>query len=286
MIYPKKRLVYHLYLYDNWLESITNKIHMECLKYYSHIFDDVIFVISIDNVNNHEIIKECENILLDVINTPSVSFKVVENTYLRETKTFYDLIATQLDVYDGLTFFAHSKGVTNLKTYDIEQMITWITSMYFLSLEYIDEVINTLTDGREMSYGSLLNEIKDEELDVEEEHVEEKRAFIEKTKVFLGKNKYQYMGTFFWLNGRTIAEYLKKNDIELPKLSDRWYDENFCANIFPLDYAFSHKGRFTKNYLQEGADIIYMICHCLTNEELEVFFAFRHEIMKRIEQYD
>lgn len=279
MIQPEKRMVFHFYIKENWKDSVTNRIHLECLKHYSHIFDEVIFVISLDNTSDYDLIRSLEMELLELNFTPRISFKIVENTYLRDSRTFYDFIATKLDEYDGLTFFAHNKGITNLDTYNFENVSKWVTSMYYLSLEYLDEVVYSLTDGRELSFGSLINVIEYDKIIVTESEIEDKQKFIDKTKVFLGENKYLYTGTFFWLNTLSLYEYMRKNSIELPKLTDRWYDENFCANIFKLDFAFSHKGRYSLNYLQDGADIEYMIKHNMTEEEFGEYLNFHNNII-------
>jgi hypothetical protein len=243
-----------------------------------------VFVISIDDTSNCDLIHSLELELLDLGLTPNITFKIVDNTYLRDSKTFYDFIATKLDKYDGLTFFGHNKGTTNLNVYDLENVSKWITSMYYLSLEYIDEAIHCLTDGRMLTYGSLINYISYDDILVTEEGVEPKQKFVDKTKLFLGENKYLYTGTFFWLNTLSIYEYMRKNNIELPKLTDRWYGENFCANLFKLDFAFSHRGRYSLNYLQDGAEIEYMIKHNMLEEEFDDYLNFHNNIMNLVSE--
>lgn len=279
---PEKRLIFHFYVKEGWKESVTNRIHLECLKRYSHIFNEVIFVISIDDITNYNLLRDVELTILDLNFTPNISFNIVENNYLRDSQTFYDFIATKLDEYSGLTFFGHNKGTTNLDSYELKNVANWITSMYYLSLEYVDEMNYSLTDGRELSFGSLLNEIKPYEIEVTEEGIEPRKQFADKNDVFLGKHKYLYMGTFFWLNGGSISEYMKKNNIEIPKLTDRWYAENFCANLFKLDFAFSHRGRYSLNYLQDGAEIEYIIKHSLLEEEFDDYLNFHNNIMNLI----
>lgn len=283
MTYPKKRMIFHFYIDENWYDSITNRIHLECLKRYAPIFDEVIFVLSLNDKNNFELIRSVELELLSYNFTPNISFKIVENTYLREAKTFYDLIASDLDGYDGLTFFAHGKGITNLKNYEIENVLIWITALYFYSLEFPEDVVHSLTDGRELSYGPLLNIIIPEEIEVTEEGVENKKKFVNRINVFLGKHKYAYTGTFFWINGKCINEFMKKNDIELPVLSDRWYAENFCSNIFNVDFAYSYKGGMCKNYLQEGAEIMSLVCNsCGDRESIVWYEEFKNNIKEKI----
>lgn len=288
MIQPEKRLVFHFYINDGWEDSITNKIHLECLRIYSYVFDEVMFVISLDDTSNIELIRSLELFLLDLGLTPRISFKIVENSYLRDSKTFYDFVVKDMDKYDGLTFFAHNKGTTNLSTYDIENVATWIISMYFLSLEYIKEVENSLTEGRRLSFGSLLNEIEYDKIvkggtDSYWNGWEEwKEAFVNKGNAFLGEFKYQYMGTFFWINGKTIFEYARKNKIEIPTLTDRWYAENFCSNLYPMQFAASHKGLFSQNYLQAGAEINEMVKESITEDEMDNFLTFKNEILSRV----
>lgn len=284
MIQPDKRMIFHFYINEDWKNSITNRIHLECLRHYSHIFDEVVFVISIDDTSNCELIRSLELELLDLGLTPKITFKIVENTYLRDSKTFYDFIATKLDEYNGLTFFGHNKGTTNLDKYNLENVSKWITSMYYLSLEYIDEVVYSLTDGRELSFGSLINVIDYDKIVIGEEEVEDKQKFVDKTKIFLGKNKYLYTGTFFWLNTISIYEYMKKNDIDLPRITDRWYAENFCANLFKLEFAFSHRGCYSLNYLQDGAEVEYMIKHNMLEEEFEDYLKFHNNIMNLVSE--
>jgi hypothetical protein len=282
MIYPSKRLIFYFYIKDNWIENTTNRIHLLCLKHYAHIFDEAVFVISVDDINNYELIHSFEMAVLDLGFTPNISFKIVENTYLREARTFYDLIAKKLDEYDGLTFFGHNKGLTNVNAYDVESVSLWILSLYYFSLEYYEEATYQLTDGRELSFGPLLNEINGMDINVTEEGIIPRKHFIEKTEMSLGKEKYLYMGTFFWLNGGALYEYMRKNDKELPKLTDRWYAENFCANIFPLQLAFSHNGRFAKNYFQEGSEIDALVDLLTTKEEKEQFNEFKNNILSQL----
>ena len=99
---PEKRLVFHFYVKEGWKEFITNRIHIECLRHYSHIFDEVVFVISLDDITNYELIRDVELSILDLNFTPKISFNIVENNYLRDSQTFYDFIASKLDEYNGL----------------------------------------------------------------------------------------------------------------------------------------------------------------------------------------
>lgn len=276
---PQKRMIYHFYVSNEWDTSITNKIHFACLKKYAHIFNEVIICLSIDNIEDKETIKNVELFFLDLGLSPNITFKIIENSYLRDAETFYNEIVLKLGDYDGLTFFAHNKGTTNLKTMAIDEVSKWITSLYYFSLEYVDEMAYLLTDGREMSYGPLLVAVDYNELPEIFDDGTSKYDFIDRANVLLGKNKYFYMGTFFWLNTLTINDYIKKNNIEIPQLSDRWYAENFCANIYPLGFAFSHNGKYSVNYLNGGVDINTLINQIATESEKNAFEEFNKSII-------
>lgn len=283
MIQPKKRMVFHFYINSGWENSITNKIHLKCLELYGYIFDEIVFVINIDDVNDIETIKKFQLKMLDLGLTPRMSFKVVENHYLRDSKTFYDEVVLNMDKYDGLTFFGHNKGLTNINIMDKEVVSRWITSMYYFSLEYINEVIYLLTDGREMSYGPLLVNIDDKYLPQTLDNGDDKSVFLERSNVVLGKNKYFYMGTFFWLNTMVLNDYISRNNIELPKLCDRWYAENFCANVFPMGFAYSHNGIYVTNYINGGEDIDVLIRKITTEEEYNAYSEFNNYVINNVE---
>ena len=62
-----KKLVFHIFLYDdsvNYFNNVAYKMHMLCLKHYSHIFDKACFNISFENENREEqIIKFKKDII-------------------------------------------------------------------------------------------------------------------------------------------------------------------------------------------------------------------------------
>jgi hypothetical protein len=282
MIQPQKRLVFHFFVDYNWEESITNQIHFKCLKFYGHIFDEVFFNISVDNINDIDLIKNFQLKILSLGLTHNITFNVIENCYLRDSKTFFNEIVEKMGEYSGLTFFGHNKGTTNINIMDLEAVSKWITSLYYFSMEYMDEVTYLLTDGREISYGPLLVAIDYNYLPNVLEDGTTKEDFKERAKAALGRYKYFYMGTFFWLNTLVLDDYVKKNAVELPKLSDRWYAENFFANIFPMGFAYSHNGRYSVNYLNGGAEIDVLLSQIATDDELINFNEFNKRIIESL----
>lgn len=279
----RKRIVFHLYVKEGWNTLLSNQIHFLCLRHYGHLFDDAIFIISLDDVNNNELITEVQLKLL-TLNLPlNIEFKITKNNHFREAETFKQEIVEKLGEYDGLTFFAHGKGMTNLDICTKEQVILWVSALYFFSLEYIEEMEYILTEGRQFSYGPLLVSIDEQTLG-EEYFLPSfpREKFLERTKMTLGKYRYFYMGTFFWLNEKTIKEYIEKNNLKLPLFSDRWYAENFFSNIFPLSFALSHKGIYGVNYINGGSDIETLTQQIASEEEYVKLCEFNNFIKDSI----
>lgn len=52
----RKKLVFAMYCYDNMLNDLIQKIHIECLKEYMPIFDEVVFWLNVDDRNNTQVI--------------------------------------------------------------------------------------------------------------------------------------------------------------------------------------------------------------------------------------
>lgn len=256
----KKRLVFHCYINNGWKENRVNKIHFQCLQYFSYVFNEIIFVIVVDDIDDINTIYDVESYILSLRICPNIKFIIKKNNLFRDSQTFYDEIAQKLKEMDGLTFFAHNKGLTNyidqsLSKSDVEK---WITSMYFGGLSNIEEAEYMMTEGRLISYGSLLCKCDE---DTVEDYIYRRRQY------FLGENMFNYIGTFFWVNAPVLCDYMKNTKKELPHLNDRWYAENFLSNIISFDFAASYGGRF----LIGSFDMYYN-----TKQQLETFFGDKY----------
>lgn len=243
----KKRLVFHFYISPDGVDTYTNRIHFQCLSMLPKVFDEALFVISIDDTNDINAIEELEMKLIDCNITNNIEFKIKENDFLRDAGTFYDEIICHLEDFDGLTFFGHNKGTTNIDAKHPEtkkRTELWIMSMYFGNFYDIDSVDVQLTEERKLAYGTLLNEITD------------KTRLATEPYFTMGERCYFYCGTFFWVNGRTIAQYLKRNNIKINAITDRWYAENFFADNFPIEYCGSYGYLRVLNYyiVETGID--------------------------------
>lgn len=184
----KKKLIFHLYVGEDFETNIGYQIHFKCLKHYINIFDSIVFVVCIDKELRKEFLMKVYKWVDDLNFNGEISINVVENTFLREAITFKNYVV-DANISEEFVFFAHSKGITNLRDETINQhgIIIWIILMYFYNLNFIREVENIFTGENtrpEIFYGSPLVKFNNEAYPV------------------LGhRSACEYSGTFFWING-------------------------------------------------------------------------------------
>lgn len=272
----KKRLIFNFYIDDGWRDNHINKIHFYCLNYFKNVFTEMVFMVSLNDVNNIRLIYDFEQYILSLELCPNIQFMVKKNHIFREAKNFYDEIALKLGELDGLTFFGHNKGITNYDSpyYIKEDVEMWVTSMYYGCLKRPEEMEYDLTDGRHLAYGTLL--------DVIELNRDDDPLYFDSMGLWLGKRRYFYMGTFFWMNCPMIKYYMDSNNIELPKLVDRWYAENLFANIFDVYHCGSFDMRKTYNYLEVGTKNITDIINYSFGDEMGDYLNFHNKVLESI----
>ena len=235
----KKRLVFYFYAFENYKDNYANKLHLNCLKHYANIFDEVIFVISVDDLENKELILDVE---LEIIKCgfKDIRFKLHKNNAYREVPTFYDEIVERLDKLDGITFFGHNKGTTNVQKADavIKSIEAWILGMYYLNLEFISEVEEQLCSDVPRFYGAFLLDARKWDI----------------------LNVCYYVGTFYWVNGPKIAvDILTKYVEPLDTYHHRGFAECFPGLLYRncgLEIFGSHEHRF---YTEGRMDSYYQM---------------------------
>jgi hypothetical protein len=195
-------------------------------------FDEVIFCLIVDEDINPSVINEFQKIIIGMA-TKDVIFKIYKNTNYRESYVFYEEIAKQLDNLDGITFFAHNKGISD--GFGEENVKTWIAALYFYSFE----VELPLNMSGPMVYGPIKS------TGCNYKYCSAAQNF----------HNWTYAGTFFWIKAQQISDFMKRNSIELPKLTNRWYSEMFLGNIMPLTEAWSHECNFLVGQDIEGVRI-------------------------------
>ena len=275
----KKRLIFNFYIDENWKENHMNKIHLYCLKHYRDVFNEMIFMVSLNDTENKELIYDFENHILSLELCPNIQFIIKKNHVFREAKNFYEEIALKLRYLDGLTFFGHNKGITNYFNPDFNKkdVEKWVTSMYYGCLCDVKEMELYLTDCRKLAYGTLLDEISINGV--------ENAEWNNSLSVWLGERRYFYMGTFFWLNCNMIDYYLQNSNTDIPKLVDRWYAENFFANIFDSFHCSSFNDNRTLNYVQGGCKNIDAIINLSFREKIGEYNDFHNNVINAI-NYD
>lgn len=212
-----KTLVFHFYTFDGFLKNRAINIHLKCLKQYHNVFNRALFVISTDDLSNHELIHETEEEILNC-GFENIQFIVKQNNEFREAQTFYDEVILNLDIFDGIVFFAHTKGISNYAQFpnNAEDLDAWIYGLYYLNLNFIDETENFFNGIiPKMFYGAFLH--------------------VDINEVNWKKVPGYYQGAIYWLMPSTILEELKRGRLPMekvyPKLENRIGAENYPMSL-------------------------------------------------------
>ena len=280
-MHQKKRLIFYLYITEDFFERKTNLITVECLRRYSYIFDCADFYLSIDDVNNYELINRIENLLINLGFNKDIAFHIHQNDDYRESAVVKAEIADKIKVLDDLIFFGHGKGFTNLAQYDEDSMIHWLLGCYYLSLEFVEEAIALITGMNTFcAFGSF-------PLVLEKRSLEE--DYLAQNELYLGRIKYGwcFSGTFFWLNPPKLYDHMHIFNQEVPKIFDRYYSEKMLGNImsYPSN-ATGHKLRYLfsgNNMYNEG---VAESCNkfILEDNEIPAYYQFRQEILDAVKE--
>ena len=254
-----KKLIYSFYLSRDTYDLKINDIHFRCLDRFKNSFDEVDITFIMDDKADVDILKDAEERFISIFLGKNVSFSIIENNEFRESRVFYDKVATKLSENE-LVFFAHNKGVSNVKQFDINEIYTWVCGMYYYSLNFMDEVEYKLVGRKYFSYGSFLT--------------------INEEPEKYNKHGWYYIGTFFWINCKKIEQYMTMHNIPLPILADRFYDEEFLGNIiqaWPMIMATGHQDKYLKycyNYYEKSREFIRLLDY----DDMEEFERFYSEM--------
>ena len=211
----KKKLVYHIWCPTSELtdeQRFIFNLHFQLLKYYSNIFDDVQINVACDDLE-FPLINKIRHKILDIFNRAdqNVYIKTVQNTQLREGKTCYEEVFAPGSEYDGIVFFGHTKGLTNVLKINIFDSIKyWVCALYWFSLNFMDECEHYM-NNTEAFYGSLLNKYEDRAL-------------------------WIYSGSFYWTNIHNVKyrlSYTSSNTIKSLSALSRSYAELIPSILFP-----------------------------------------------------
>lgn len=230
----KKTLIYHLYVNDTVFDNKNYIIHKECLKHYIHVFEKIIFYISIEDYVDNLIITDAVSWVNDICKGKEHVIKIRKATTLCESECFKEEIINNIDSHkDEFIFLGHSKNVTRLHKdlslisksgyngCDVipQSIIKWAVANYFYNLNFIDEMerkLNGCPLPTELFYGS----------------------FLTSPNISFYENKFSnnigncmYLGSFYWINANGFKNYIKKYPNSLPEVNDRYFFENFPGVI-------------------------------------------------------
>ena len=263
----KRKLVYHFFFYKNWKNCEIYEIHFKCLEYYRDCFDEAYFALSFEDLSDIDTIIEVKNRLNKIFyNINRIEYEIVENTPLCEVPTFKKEIVDRLDDND-LIFFAHSKGVMdvhdpsiawNFDTWANEYIFKWVFELYFCSLnqEKKNKMVSSklIKEPNLITFGSLPIQVENDE-----------------GINFMPIYKWMFCGTFFWIHSKRLKFYLYKNKIDVPKIVDRYYAENFLGNLFPMK---SQNGSDDVLILASGIRSRWVIAQYITPDTIQYLLDY------------
>lgn len=231
-----RHLIFYFYAMPDYKSNPAYKMHFACLKRYSSVFDSSHFFISVDDISDRELFV---NVATDIVScgfVENLTFTVVKNNPIyRESTVFKEEIADNLDSHSGLTFFAHTKGVTNISdgASNTESILGWIFGCYYFSLEFLDEVHTQMQVFQPFCqryfFGSFLKNVPPDEG---------------------GGTKYgpEYEGTFYWINCVPLKDYLDANKIRISGNFGRFYSERFPGEFFDINSLHVGSHLYTFHY--------------------------------------
>lgn len=270
----KKKLVFHFYCDDGWADNPATRLHFLCINYYQYIFDEITIVISTDSIKNKPFLAEIKRFIVNMVDCSNLTIKVAKNSVFREGKTFYDEVVEK--DFDGIVFFAHSKGYTNFLDPEIngEKIVEWIVGAYWLSLNFPSEVEQKLSlstrENNSIFFGAYTMSYNGEVL-----------------------ANSVYSGSFYWSNMAVVKRRLMFADKKLPSIGSRMYAEEFpgvvCLelgeNLFESHNSIRLKGQYFNFYGKDdklsAEDGTNEICYHGNHEEFKEYAKFKEKIMKR-----
>ena len=251
-------MIYSFYIADNECNNEIYELHYNMINQISFLFDKITIIICHDGNHYDDIVKRIKFKFIDILNCNNISIIYEQNIKkYREGIIYKKYIIDKLDQYDDyITFFAHSKGVTNINGLsNLDNLKLWIFSLYYLNFKWINEVkrklntysiLNNYTQLHDyFSYGCLYFK------DYRHNNI----------------NNWFYSGSFQWLNTYKINKYIKENNINinqficeederLKRCAELFigsiFDENHCG--FHNDEQYNKKTNFFNMY---GWEISY-----------------------------
>lgn len=250
----KNHLIFHFFITKGWKKDNAYKIHFRCLEYFRDVFDDVSFFLATEEKGMDNDIREVEAKLLGVFFNKGITFKIIPNTYLNESETFYNEIINSDKHKDELVFFAHTKGISN-KSYSKENIYNWILILYYYNLNFIDDVYKALQREPGIFYGTL--KVPD---NTDANNGEKKK-------------RYMYAGTFYWMNASRLYTKSVVYNRWMAELYPTFYDTEFMSTY--KDMYFIRMNAYCDN-----PEEIIQVLENYSKEGIEKYNEFKKHILK------
>lgn len=228
------RLIYSFFISNNiksFNDHISYIIHLLCLNYcltsYS-LFDECIFVIHTENLNN-PLIKELQNKLIEIsLNINKVNF-IIEKTdyYEREGKIFKKYILDKLDEYDGLTLFFHNKGINTTYENNINNWCSyWVIGQYFYLMTFNKEFLGNFLNSNKLIYG---------------------------WPYMCDSYHQQWLigGSCYWMKCKEIKKYIDDNNLQTNYITSKCIAEYFFPEIFNKELIDYPDSNIIKDYTNQ-----------------------------------
>jgi len=234
----KLQLIYSFYVKDEVCNDTIYRLHYKMLNEYFNLFDNATIIFCIDENQSLDIIYRLKALFIGYHHKNIQFITEINDPNFREGIIYKKYIIDKLNNYDGLTFFAHSKGVSNHYGYEhIDNLKLWIFSMYYLSLNWIEEVKNSIGKysifGDKYCFGAL---------------------YFKDSRHNNGYNWF-YSGSFQWINTKKLYDYINDNNICIDKFVSPENErlmrcaELFLGSVLPeQNCAFHNDEHYNKSY--------------------------------------
>ena len=227
-----KKLYFYFWVSPDFEENIAVRVHEICLKRYLDKFDELNFIVAVDdypNIGGDEM--RAVRWLNGICGDRPYNMRLTDNIKIRESRVILeDLVPMIIKRDTDSIFLAHSKAITDvhMTTRNKYSVLRWVISLYYYSLEYEEEAMEKLNSAA--MFGSLLT------------HWNHRNDANIKT------HDCFYMGNFYWVNPSNIAA-INRSDFERLKVS-RFLHENFPF-LIKRELLTSHNNICEENYIAD-----------------------------------
>lgn len=228
-----KRLYFYFWVSPDFKTNIAVKTHAHCLKHYIDFFDDLNFIVSLDNKYDTVKINEAIGWIDNIVDNKTYNIDIIDNNpdFGECSMLFNKIIPKIIKKDDDLCFFSHGKGTTNVSNQFLnkESVLRWVISMYYYSFENFDAFLKENIDW--CLCGPLKTKFHNTNL----------------PHTTIKNHQFNYPGAFYWINTKNILNNLY---IPINKLTDhvnRFFAEDFPFFLMENKIFDSMGGKYTIN---------------------------------------